>query len=350
MFFDKIDRAKTITLNALVVTLLFNVPRLLIIFTQGELANTYDWTLSDAFIRLVLTFLFSWIILNINILWKDWWLTGFSPVKKQVNLFVINLIVILIFAAIFVLLKEVFSPTTMWNRRQLFFIAIISYSAIFCILWLTAKVINLNYRQQLDFLEKERLKQESIRSQLNTLRNQINPHFLFNTLNSLNSLIRQKSDEAPLFVEKLSFLLRYTLQSTEKDFITLKEELAFLKAYVFLQKKRFGEKFQVSSDLPDNWMEKELPALSLQLLVENAIKHNVISNRTPLVIHIYVEGNHLVVSNPVQKRRDNVESTGKGLSGLSKRFQFLKNTTIKVSKEDGNFIVKLPMSEKHQTT
>jgi sensor histidine kinase YesM len=343
MFIDKKDRTKTISLNALVVTLLINAPRLMVVVNQGEMAKTYDWTLSDIFIRIVLIFLFSWVILNINILWKDWWLSGFSPVKKQINLFAINLIVIIIFAAVFVLVKEIFSPTTVWNRRQLFFIVIVRHSFIFGILWLIAKVINLNYRQQLDFLEKERLKQESIRNQLNTLRSQMNPHFLFNALNSLNALIRQKSEEAPLFVEKLSFLLRYTLQSTEKDFISLKEELAFLKAYIFLQKKRFGEKLQVSIDLPDNWMEKELPALSLQLLVENAIKHNVISNKNPLKVAIYVEGNHLVVSNPIKIRRDKADSTGKGLSGLSKRFQLQKNVTIKVSKENGDFIVKLPM-------
>jgi LytS/YehU family sensor histidine kinase len=90
-------------------------------------------------------------------------------------------------------------------------------------------------------------------------------------------------------------------------------------------------------------MEKELPALSLQLLVENAIKHNVISNKNPLKVAIYVEGNHLVVSNPIKIRRDKADSTGKGLSGLSKRFQLQKNVTIKVSKENGDFIVKLPM-------
>lgn len=346
MFFDKIDRPKTITLNALVVTLLINVPRLMVVFSQGEIANIYDWTLTDTLIRIILTFLFSWLILNINILWKDWWLSGFSSIKKRINLSVINIIVILIAAAIFVLLKEIFSPTTAWNRRQLFFIAIIRYIVIFCILWLIARVINLNYKEQLDFLEKERLKQESIRNQLNALRSQINPHFLFNALNSLNALIRQKSDEAPVFVERLSFLLRYTLQSTEKDFISLTEELDFLKAYVFLQKKRFGEKLQVSIDLPDHWMNKELPALSLQLLVENAIKHNVISNKNPLIVRIFTEGNFLVVSNPMQARRDNIASTGKGLSGLSKRFKLLKNATIELSKNDGNFIVKLPMSDK----
>ena len=178
---------------------------------------------------------------------------------------------------------------------------------------------------------------------MQALRTQINPHFLFNALNSLNALIRQKSDKASTFVDKLSLLLRSTLQRSDKDFITIQDELDYLETYIYLQKERFGDKFSVDIQIPKEWTKELIPSFSLQLLVENAIKHNVISKKQPLSVEIYTEGNYLVVRNLLHKRRDSVESTGTGLSNLSTRFNLLKKRRIQTIKSKEYFSVKLPI-------
>ena len=178
---------------------------------------------------------------------------------------------------------------------------------------------------------------------MQALRTQINPHFLFNALNSLNALIRQKSDKASTFVDKLSLLLRSTLQRSDKDFITIQDELDYLETYIYLQKERFGDKFSIDIQIPKEWTKELIPSFSLQLLVENAIKHNVISKKQPLSLEIYTKGNDLVVRNLIQERRDSVESTETGLSNLSMRFNLLKKRKIKIIKDNTYFSVKLPI-------
>jgi LytS/YehU family sensor histidine kinase len=194
-------------------------------------------------------------------------------------------------------------------------------------------------------LEKEQAKQKALHHQLQALRTQINPHFLFNALNSLNALIRQKSENASTFVDKLSWLLRSTLQRSDKDFISLQDELEYLEAYIFLQKERFGEKFNVDVRIPEEWKKEMIPSFSLQLLVENAIKHNVASKQNPLLVEIYPKEGFLIVKNKIQERRDGLESTGTGLSNLSTRFQLLKKRTIQIQNDEQYFSVKLPVIE-----
>jgi LytS/YehU family sensor histidine kinase len=139
-------------------------------------------------------------------------------------------------------------------------------------------------------------------------------------------------------------LLRSTLQQSEKDLITVQEELDFLDTYVFLQKERFGEKLKIDIAIPEDWKDKLIPSFSLQLLFENAIKHNVISNRQPLMISIYIEDHFIVVSNTLQERRDAVERIGKGLSNLSTRYTILKEKPIHIEKTETLFLVKLPLA------
>ena len=218
-----------------------------------------------------------------------------------------------------------------------------SYLIVHVILFLVARLVNLNVQYQQNIIEKEQAKQKALQHQLQALRSQINPHFLFNALNSLNALIRQKSDKASTFVDKLSLLLRSTLQRSDKDFITIQDELDYLETYIYLQKERFGDKFSVDIQIPEEWTKELIPSFSLQLLVENAIKHNVISKKQPLSVEIYTKGNYLVVRNLLQERRDLLEGTGTGLSNLSTRFNLLKKRRIQIIKDKEYFSVKLPI-------
>lgn len=335
------NKTKITILGALVVTSLMNFPRLLITIRETELATSFGLTMGDVFLRSAVMFCFAWLVLSFNLSWKNKWLVNQSRNRMAIDITMNGAILILGLTTL-TLLKQVFS-SGFQEKRQFFFMTLFSYLIVHFILLLVARLVNLNFQHQQNILEKEQAKQKALQHQLQALRTQINPHFLFNALNSLNALIRQKSDKASTFVDKLSLLLRSTLQRSDKDFITIQDELDYLETYIYLQKERFGDKFSVDIQIPEEWTKELIPSFSLQLLIENAIKHNVISKKQPLSVEIYTEGNYLVLQNLLQERRDSVESTGTGLSNLSTRFNLLKKRAIQILKDEQHFSVKLPI-------
>lgn len=222
-------------------------------------------------------------------------------------------------------------------------------SFILCILITT--IINLIFisRGIFDFwkhtkYENEVLKQENLRSQLESLKNQVNPHFLFNSLNTLISIIDDEPEIAKNYTQNLSQVYRYILQAKEKDLVSLREEIDFTKAYNYLLKIRYGNNLRFDVSIPDKYLQYQVPTLVLQMLVENAIKHNVISEARPLKISITMNGNdNMIVSNNYQPKKLNVESDKVGLKNISDRFRILDNKEIQVIQNDTDFIVKLPL-------
>ena len=194
-------------------------------------------------------------------------------------------------------------------------------------------------------LEKEQLEKLHLQSQLDVLKNQINPHFLFNSLNSLSSLIADDPEKAELFVDKLSTVYRYILLHNDRDWVGLHTELAFVKAYFHLLQTRYGEGVQLNLAVSDSHAELLLPPLTLQLLVENAIKHNVVHKNKPLLIEIASSGEmELMISNNLQpKNKQFVLSHGVGLKNIAERYNMANAGTIMVQEENGLFIVKLPL-------
>ena len=201
-----------------------------------------------------------------------------------------------------------------------------------------------NWRQ--NAIDNERLKTEHIASQLISLKDQVNPHFLFNSLNALSSLVYEDQKKAVKFIRKLSEVYRYVLDQTDKELVTLEDELRFLESYVYLLKIRFDDNLHVhTSAISDRLKQKWIPPMSLQLLVENAIKHNVVSSQKPLTIELTarqdaVEG--LVVRNNVIPKKA-VESNGIGLQNLRKRYQFLSDQQIIINNTSKVFEVFLPL-------
>jgi sensor histidine kinase YesM len=194
-------------------------------------------------------------------------------------------------------------------------------------------------------LEKEQLEKLHLQSQLDVLKNQINPHFLFNSLNSLSSLIADDSEKAEEFVDKLSRVYRYILLHNDRDWVNLQTELAFINAYFHLLQTRYSEGVQLNITVPDSQADLLLPPLTLQLLIENAIKHNVVHKNTPLSIEIKPGGEReLVISNKLQpKSRHLVLSHGVGLKNIAERYRMANAGTIVVQEENGLFVVKLPL-------
>nr|WP_321358526.1 histidine kinase [uncultured Draconibacterium sp.] len=186
------------------------------------------------------------------------------------------------------------------------------------------------------------MKREKLRMDYNSLQDQLNPHFLFNNLSVLKSLIIYDPDVAVEFTENFTDVYRYVLQSKDKRLVKLGEELDFMKAYCALHKERLGEGINVDSLVPINVLDKDVAPLTGQLLIENAIKHNITSRETPLQIKVYVEDEYLVVSNSLN-RREASYSTKTGLKNLVRRYEILTEKEIVVQYDENRFEVKVPL-------
>lgn len=192
-------------------------------------------------------------------------------------------------------------------------------------------------------IEAEQLKTERVAQQYQSLKDQLNPHFLFNSLNVLSNLVYENADMSAKFIRQLSRIYRYVLDVQQEELVPLEMELDFAENYLALQKMRFEEGLQydikVNKSTPGS-----LPPLSLQLLLENAIKHNVASKQNPLQIAITLEGNALVVSNNLQPKSSlPEESAGIGLANIGKRYELLSDQKISIINKDTRFAVKLPL-------
>lgn len=205
--------------------------------------------------------------------------------------------------------------------------------------------MNFFKQWQISLLDAEHYKQEKLKAEYKVLQNQVNPHFLFNSLNVLISEIKYAPDVAVKFTRKLSKVYRYVLQSKNHDLISLQKELDFIDSFIFLHKVRIGDALHYSRTITEDSLNKQLPPLTLQILIENAIKHNIASIEH--VLNISIETNDkgiLIVKNNLQLI-ENADSTNTGLSNLSKRFELLDRGELKIQKTQTEFIVTVPLIE-----
>jgi len=193
------------------------------------------------------------------------------------------------------------------------------------------------------FIEAEQYRRQSIESQYSALVNQINPHFLFNSMNALASLIPQSSEKAVDFVNKFSKIYRYVLEVKDKVVCELKDEIDFLDSYCYLQKIRFGDNLIVKKQIEADHLNWFLPPLSLQLLVENAIKHNEVSKSNPLVIKIVSNGQFITVKNNLKLRFTKQDSPGIGLSNLKERYGHLTELNPEFYIKNNEYIAMVPL-------
>jgi LytS/YehU family sensor histidine kinase len=224
----------------------------------------------------------------------------------------------------------------------LFFIFIIS------VLFLTAfigvsQAVNFIKQWKTTLLEVEKIEREKLKADYKALQNQVNPHFLFNSLNVLISEIKHDPDTAETFTRKLSMVYRYVLQSKNHELISLSKELDFIRSFIYLHQVRLGDALKVTIDIGNDSKQLYLPPLTLQVLVENAIKHNVINEENPLHINIATpETQILIVKNNLNPKQS-FESTNTGLSNIKARYELLKEDGIKIEKSTTEFIVTVPL-------
>lgn len=191
--------------------------------------------------------------------------------------------------------------------------------------------------------QRDAIANEKLLFQFQTLRSQVNPHFLFNSFSTLISVIDEDKELAIDYVEKLSQFFRNILEYREKDLIPLSEELTLTDTYFYLQKKRYGENLKLKIEISENVYQSLIPPMVLQMLVENAIKHSVISAEKPLTVQIIADEKHITIINNLQRKKDKEPSTGIGITNIRDRYALLGSGEIEIAVSDDFFIVKLPI-------
>ena len=204
-------------------------------------------------------------------------------------------------------------------------------------------ILYQTYINQQVVRELERSMAANLEAQYELLKQQVNPHFLFNSLNTLKYMVESHDGQSAEFIIKLAAFYRFTLDSLKLNILSLREELAIMDSYVYLLKARFEDGLLVTQNLDAHVQETFIPPFTLQLLIENCIKHNIVSLEKPLHIRIYREEEYLIVENNLQERKIPEPSIGLGIKNISQRYLHLSDKEIEILKTDDTFTIKLPI-------
>lgn len=266
-----------------------------------------------------------------------------QPEQRILVQFVLSLIVsaITLFVSMNFLHFIKFGDVRLFNRaiRQMF-VPAITITFLGLILYISKQFFKA-WRQSL--IEVEKYKTESVNAQLQNLKNQLNPHFLFNNLSVLSSLVYQNQDKAVNFINELSKVYRYVLDNKNAELVSLQEEFAFLEHYIYLLKIRFDTNISFIIRIAKDTENLYLPPMCLQMLVENTFQHNETSQAKPLEVNIFTDGNRLYITNPIQLRSDKVKSSQTGLKNIQVRYSFFTDEKIEIIQNEQLFIVVLPL-------
>jgi len=316
----------------LISTILLFFPIDLLTYSNFEINNFGEYLLQNFVIVSILIFISALAVLYFN---KKIWIKKIIlriSLEIMFAFFLVNSIRFL-FQYFFLIRFTLQDFIFLSFRDKSFFVSSIEGSLII----LMIETIYLYYKRKESEIENNKFKYIQ-------LKNQLNPHFLFNSLNILSAMIYTKSaNESVEYIEKLSESYRYVLTNDDKNIILLRKEIEFIHIYGDVLKARFSDGFLLKITLEEEDLNWEILFMSLQLLVENAFKHNIASKEKPLIINIYSENGYIVVSNNKVIRLDNVISTGIGLKNLKERYKMITKREIEIIDDKEMFIVKIPM-------
>jgi hypothetical protein len=322
---------KIIWLSSLVLGILIAIPKI-----AERHFNIYETVVNS-----VITFLFCLFVWYYNVFTLPVYSSrdvakGFSINRLAKNLLMgISVMFVLALLQQFLLSHLDFGPVMLMVEVRGILISLTFFMVV--------HLLHQSYHNQHVSLELERAKMDNLGAQYELLKQQVNPHFLFNSLNTLKYMVESKDEHAVEFILKLSDFYRFTLESRKLNLITLKEELDIINAYMYMVKARFEEGIDLSIAVDPPYYSTYIPPFTLQLLVENSIKHNIVSLDKPLHIRIYTENDHLIVQNQVQLKRTPESSMGMGLENINQRYLHLLDKKIDVLPGDTLFTIKLPV-------
>ena len=277
-------------------------------------------------------------------------MSGYAQLRKRVIVQLLTYLILTVFGELamlggYIQLNFLTFPIPWGQIRAVFFTGVIMDIIALC--FSEGAYAFTKWREST--IEAERLKNNFLQSQLEGLKNQVNPHFLFNSLNTLSALIYTNQEKAGKFLDEMSKVYRYLLTSNENDLIPLKTELQFMHSFFHMLKNRFQEGISLELNIRDEHLDYLIPPLTLQMLVENAVKHNVIAEESPLRIEIATDENDiLVIRNNIQKKTTKVFSNGIGLKNIIAKYQLLSQAHVEVIADGSHFIVQLPLFLNHK--
>lgn len=327
------------------------IPVLISIYTNSLISNPTLTTFARVFTTLVTATIVCegsrWLVYNS----RRW----FTRYRSGLFAFLVGVVLTTLFIALHTLVKE-YIKTGVWNTKIMSGSAIIVNdkkvdigligfaltNALFIFPFLYGSYEFFYHSAQLRFTKKknEKLEQEKLKAELHQLKGIVNPHFLFNNLNSLSSLMTEDVQQAQDFLDELTKVFRYLLRNHETDLTTLREELQFIQSYYHLLQTRYGSTINMSVNIDEQHQDMLIPPLTLQLLIENAVKHNQLSKTSPLSIELLsADNNKLVVKNNIQPKKVLIESTGIGLQNIKSRYRMLNKPGIDIRKTDTSFAV-----------
>ncbi len=322
--------------SSFLIALLLSSPKFLALRENGFIAQFWHFNLAELLFQVFYNSAFCYLIFYINLRRNN-----ISTNKQILNAFITIALMIVcclaggIFQRRFFInfqLKGIF-----WSGYfTRFFLSTLFTGIIIKIIYLLRK------SKQKD-RENSQLKTAYLEAELELLKEQLNPHFLFNSLSSLSGIIREDPEKAQYFISHLSKIFRYALARPLNNLVSIAEELTMIRSYEQLLKMRFEDAFTLETDIDVNDQNFTIPHLTLQPLLENAAKHNSVSLTRPLTVKIYIDDDYLLVKNNLQEITEPENSTGIGLANLNSRFCILMHQEIEIQKTTDSFIVKLPL-------
>ncbi|RYF97426.1 MAG: hypothetical protein EOO00_00095 [Chitinophagaceae bacterium] len=341
------EKVRVLLLSALVIALLLAMPRLVLIlyikYNSGGYLSRMNDVGSGFLLKLTYSFIIAVLFLVINTGRKKFLLGSFRvDFTKFPHRMIVNLIVFAILrgaGAIFTV-NEPGMPVLQKFNNFIFTISLVM-EIILCIL--VAEIYMLMIKNQSILLRNHALQRSNVESTFEVLKNQVNPHFLFNSLNTINAMIGSTNERAKAFVNNMSQVYRHVLSSSRKDVVPVEDELEVAIAYIDMLRERHGDTLKIEIKKETKLSGRLLPPMSLQILLENAVKHNVVSLKHPLLISIVISEDGITVSNTSQEKKIKPPSTGTGLYNLSQRYKYLCDKEITIIRTDLVFKVSLPL-------
>ena len=245
------------------------------------------------------------------------------------------------YVVITLVIAQTFEVTT--GGSEFIVISMLMFFITISLTFVFHEFLIVNERKNKISLFAKELEEQHLKTKYEALKNQVNPHFLFNSLNVLSTLIYKDIKIADQFIRQFSDVFRYVLELNTDELVPLKKELKFVDSYIFLQKTRYGKLLKVSKKITSDQLELMVPPMSLQVVVENALKHNVISEAAPLWIAIFTDGDSLVISNNYQLRKNGAISTGLGQKNLLERYRLNGKRLPRFYLEDNFYYAELPL-------
>lgn len=284
-------------------------------------------------------------------LWFDHWINKFIPWEKSFSLRFVTVMAggMLICIAHFMLIGSFFNayicPFPLLENENLFKLCLGIALNVSLMILLIEFGFQLFRKWKHSLVEIEKHKAETMQAKLASLQHQVNPHFLFNNMSVLTSLIYKDQDKAAEFVQQLSKVYRYLLDNSQNELVTLGEEIQFLNAYIYLLQIRYSPNLSIETTLEDRYLQRLIPPSSIQLLLENAIKHNEVSNEKKLHIHLHIENEKFVVTNSRSPKLSEEKTGGTGLKNIQKRYAFFTDIPVEITHNSTQFEVRIPLLE-----